>query len=567
MKRKKMFKLRTKFFLILTFVVILITTSMVTVGVLIYKNAIIKRYNEMGYQAATAVSHYFTEDELLSFKKLAIEYQSSDADQTQIDAVIQSNRYQELQALIDSMRESMGANDINICTFDIQLLSNYDAERDAKNQWNPLIYILDSYNNPEYQLNLGNSGPIYPEFCEDIINSYNSGVHANNYFQASGSFGNTTTALLPIVINGKTEVFVAVEIPMETLTKDTASFVLNISLASGIVALILLVIIILFLDRTVVHPIKLLSSETTSFAAKDNIVSDKIGTIKTHDEIQVLSESILKLEKDIIDYIENLTIITAEKERIGTELNVATRIQADMLPRIFPPFPERNEFEIFASMQPAKEVGGDFYDFFFVDSNHLALVMADVSGKGVPAALFMVIAKTLIKNRAQMGDSPAQVLTDVNEQLCEGNEAELFVTVWLAVIDINTGKGIAANAGHEHPVICRKDGKFELVVYRHSPAVATLENIRFREHEFELNPGDRLFVYTDGVPEATDKNNVLYGTDRMLEALNKDLGASSEELLINVKSSVDEFVGNAPQFDDLTMLSFTYLGKESENHV
>ena len=249
-----------------------------------------------------------------------------------------------------------------------------------------------------------------------------------------------------------------------------------------------------------------------------------------------------------------------EKERIGAELNVATQIQADMLPRIFPAFPERKEFDLFASMDPAKEVGGDFYDFFLVDDDHIALVMADVSGKGVPAALFMVIAKTLIKNRAQLGESPAEILKNVNEQLCEGNEAELFVTVWLAIIEISTGKGIAANAGHEHPTICHANGKYELVEYRHSPAVATMEGIRFREHTFELNPGDRIFVYTDGVPEATNVNEELFGNERMLSALNSDPEAAPKQLLHNVRASIDAFVGNAPQFDDITMMAFSYFG-------
>ncbi|MBQ9545359.1 MAG: SpoIIE family protein phosphatase, partial [Clostridia bacterium] len=280
-----------------------------------------------------------------------------------------------------------------------------------------------------------------------------------------------------------------------------------------------------------------------------------------------LCDSVKQMERDINTYITDLTAVTAEKERIGAELNVATQIQADMLPRIFPPFPDRKEFDLFASMHPAKEVGGDFYDFFLVDDDHIALVMADVSGKGVPAALFMVIAKTLIKNRAQLGESPAEVLNSVNEQLCEGNEAELFVTVWLAIIEISTGRGIAANAGHEHPVIRRADGKFELVVYRHSPAVATMEGMRFKEHPFELNPGDRLFVYTDGVPEATNSANELFGPERMLEALNKDPNASSKQLVKNVQAGIDGFVKDAPQFDDITMLSFDYFGAKDGKEI
>ena len=266
------------------------------------------------------------------------------------------------------------------------------------------------------------------------------------------------------------------------------------------------------------------------------------------------------MEDDTLRYISNLTRVTAERERIGTELNVATQIQADMLPRIFPAFPEREEFDIFASMTPAKEVGGDFYDFFLIDDDHLAMVMADVSGKGVPAALFMVIAKTLIKNRALMGGTPAEILDYVNGQLCEGNEAGLFVTVWLAIMEISTGRGMAANAGHEHPAIRRGKGSFELVKYRHSPAVATMEGMHFREHEFQLHPGDALYVYTDGVTEATNANNVLFGEDRVVEALNRNPSAPPREILQTVKDAIDDFVGDAVQFDDITMLGMDYFG-------
>ncbi len=300
-----------------------------------------------------------------------------------------------------------------------------------------------------------------------------------------------------------------------------------------------------------------------------NLITNNTGIVPTNSWFLPLYLTICLIF--VVEYIQIFKSVrlTAEKmqsekekERIGAELNVATQIQADMLPRIFPAFPDRNEFNLYASMTPAKEVGGDFYDFFLIDDDHIGLVMADVSGKGVPAALFMVIAKTLIKNRAQMGGGPAEILKFVNEQLCEGNEAELFVTVWLAIIEISTGKGLAANAGHEHPVICRKGGRFELVEYRHSPAVATMEGIRFREHSFEMFPGDKLFVYTDGVAEATDANDELYGTDRMLDALNSNLEASPQEVLENVHQSIREFVGEAPQFDDITMLCFFYSGPD-----
>ncbi|MBE5825449.1 MAG: serine/threonine-protein phosphatase [Butyrivibrio sp.] len=256
--------------------------------------------------------------------------------------------------------------------------------------------------------------------------------------------------------------------------------------------------------------------------------------------------------------------VTQGRERAvaDRDLTLASAIQENMLPKIFPYRPDREEFDLFATMNTAKEVGGDFYDYFMVDEDHLALVMADVSGKGIPAALFMMVSKTLIKNRVLAGDSPSEALINVNRQLCEGNSAELFVTVWLALLDINTGKGVAVNAGHEHPAIKKADGEYELVIYKHSPAVATLDGIRYKEHEFELKPGDMLFVYTDGVTEATNINNELFGEKRLLEALNSDKDADPQQILANVQKHVDGFVEDADQFDDITMLCLKYNGKK-----
>lgn len=249
-----------------------------------------------------------------------------------------------------------------------------------------------------------------------------------------------------------------------------------------------------------------------------------------------------------------------ETARIGTELSMATDIQASQLPRLFPAFPNRSEFDLYASMTPAKEVGGDFYDFFLIDDNHLGLVMADVSGKGIPAALFMMISRVLIKTHLQNGESPGEALKNVNDQLCDGNDANLFVTVWLAVLEISTGKVVSANAGHEHPAIYRVGKKYELDIYKHSPALAMLENITFKEQSFTLKPGDSIFVYTDGVPEATNIDKELFGTDRMLNVLNENSNLTPEQVLTNVMNGIKRFVGDAEQFDDITMLCLRYQG-------
>ena len=281
---------------------------------------------------------------------------------------------------------------------------------------------------------------------------------------------------------------------------------------------------------------------------------------RTGDEIEVLAESFAKQSARTALYIEQIQRVTAEKERIGAELDMASRIQGSQLPNLFPPFPDRKEFSLYASMDPAKEVGGDFYDFFMIDEDHMGFVIADVSGKGVPAALLMMVSRVLIKSGLQNGKSPAETLASVNNQLCESNDEEFFVTVWLAVLELSTGNGIAANAGHEHPVLRRAGGKYELQVYRHSLAVGVMKDVPFRQHGFHLNPGDSFFVYTDGVPEATDRKSELYGTGRMLEALNRDADAEPDQVLANLTADINRFVDGAEQFDDITMLGFRYRG-------
>ena len=246
-----------------------------------------------------------------------------------------------------------------------------------------------------------------------------------------------------------------------------------------------------------------------------------------------------------------------------TELRTATQIQEGMLPNVFPPYPERKEFELYASMDPAREVGGDFYDFFLVDDDHLCLVMADVSGKGVPAALFMMATKILLANNAKTGKSPAQILTDSNRAICANDREEMFVTVWLGILEISTGRLVAANAGHEYPALRRADGPFELFKDKHGLVIGAMEPAKYKEYEIRLLPGDKLFVYTDGVPEATDAENAMFGTARMLAALNETADGTPEELLKSVRRAVDGFVRGAEQFDDLTMLCLEYKGSET----
>ena len=392
-----------------------------------------------------------------------------------------------------------------------------------------------------------------------------AGQEVEPIIQQDESFGWMMTAMTPVLHeDGTMAGYVMADISMNDVMNTRQTFLIGLlALLAGLTAAFV-VGFLLILRRKVIRPIDLLTQATGAFIQNNEeelaagTAQVNVPQIRTGDEVEQLADAFRKMEEDMLAYIRSFMAVTAEKERIGAELNVATQIQADMLPRIFPAFPARTEFDIYATMDPAKEVGGDFYDFFLVDDDHLAVVVADVSGKGVPAALFMVIAKTLIKNHAQNRETPAEVFTHTNAQLCEGNDAGLFVTAWMAVLEISTGKLTYVNAGHNPPLLQRAGGSYEWLKSRPGFVLAGMEGMRYRENEMELNPGDRLFLYTDGVTEATDANKELYGDDRLQAALDRQGNVPVRQLLTGIKESIDAFVGDAEQFDDITMLGLEY---------
>ena len=294
-------------------------------------------------------------------------------------------------------------------------------------------------------------------------------------------------------------------------------------------------------------------------------VIDNLSTIKSRNEIGQLALDTIDLAKEIDNYTNQIAAITAEKERIGTEMSLASRIQESMLPNDFPAFPDRIDFDIYASMNPAKEVGGDFYDFLMIDDEHLYLAIADVSGKGVPAALFMMAARIVLVNNAMSGKSPAEILQDTNEAICRHNTEEMFITVWLGILDLSTGILTAANAGHEYPIIMQGGGRFEKLKDRHGFVVGGMEDIKYTNYEIQLTPGAKIFVHTDGLTEATNKETEMFGEDRVISSLNADRSLSPEQTLKKVMADVDDFVKDAEQFDDLTMLCLEYRGLEKQD--
>ena len=364
--------------------------------------------------------------------------------------------------------------------------------------------------------------------------------------------------------DGQVKGILCVQRQMDILTGVRNTFLNKVALA--LIGLMLLVIIgqSVYLHRVLLRPLNLITEEAARFSAENKAAEHKLQeSIRNRDEIGKLAASVDRMEEQIETYIADITQITAERERISTELSLATRIQAAFIPHLFPPFPDRPEFALYATMDPAKEVGGDFYDFFLIDEDHLGLVMADVSGKGVPAALFMMASKIILQSCAMLGQGPAAILTKTNEAICSNNQEGMFVTVWLGILEISTGKLRAANAGHEYPVLKPADGDFALLKDKHGFVIGGMSGVRYREYELQLTPGVKLFVYTDGVPEASNARNELFGTERMLSALNERADGTPEDILATVRRAVDGFVQEAEQFDDLTMLCLEYKGPQA----
>jgi serine phosphatase RsbU (regulator of sigma subunit) len=338
-------------------------------------------------------------------------------------------------------------------------------------------------------------------------------------------------------------------IPLEEVYEDRDINILETAYADILLISSLYILISFLVEQLVVNNLAKIN-ESLNKITHGNL--NEVVNVRTSVEFASLSDDINETVAALKGYI------SAAKKKMEEELEFAYTIQDSALPKNFH-FP-RNDFEIYAMMDPAKEIGGDFYDFFFIDQNKLVLVIADVSGKGIPAALFMMRSKTTIRGLAEEGKSPSEILEKANNTLCEGNDAEMFVTVWIGIIDLETGLMQCANAGHEYPTIKKAGADFELFKDKHSLPLAAMPDTRIKEYELQMKPGDRLFVYTDGVPEAINEQTEEYGNDRMLNALNRDKDKPMEEILPNVRQDISDFVGEEEQFDDITMLGFTYRG-------
>ena len=460
-------------------------------------------------------------------------------------------QYQTTLAVLDNFLEASDVTDL--------YLGMYSEEPSA------LIYIAD----PRADIgDIGSPGEwesVPEREAEKFLNWDGTGTLYD--ISRTEKYGWMCTAGVPIRNEkGEPIAYVLADVTLTEVAEGMKSFLIQYVIAMFITMNLYAVLLSLHMKKNLVKPIRAITN-----AAQDYVRARQAGeattdhfsmlNIRTGDEIENLSYVMADMERDLTVYMDNLTSITAEKERINTELDLARRIQADMLPNIFPAFPDRKDFDIYASMKPAKEVGGDFYDFFLLDDSHLALVMADVSGKGVPAALFMMISKILVQNYVMSGMSPGKVLEVLNEQICENNREEMFITIWLGVLNLETGILTACSAGHEYPILKDPDGDFKMIKDQHSFVVGGFAGQKYREYTLQMDQGSKLFLYTDGVPEATNIREELFGMERTLRALNDAKEEAPDAIIRRVDRSVEYFVGEASPFDDMTMMCIEYKAK------
>ncbi len=550
--KKPYYKLRFQFIFGFILLGILICTTSASIGYFQFKNSIEQKYNDTAYDVAAVAASYLEQKNLKLYYDIAknISYHQPE---DRLSTILQTKEYQKICVQFESLKEKMHANDIFLVYVNKENLLSYAG---TKENWYPLTYIIDSFTNNEEKFVLGTQGAINPSFIDEAYQIITTGKQSKNYFISRSFHGYNTSALLPIPIEGE-YLILGVEISMLWIEQAIQEYIISAICTSVGVILIFIILYMLYFYVQAFRPLKIITEEVQCFTQDGHVKSNQLNRITINNEIGYLAQSIVKMQEDIRIYIHDLTIATKERERIDADFAIAAHIQASLLPNI-ELLPQKEEYKISAFMKPAKAVGGDFYDFFFVDDTHLAVVIADVSGKGVPAALFMVMGKTLIREQSKGCLDLARVFTKVNYLLNESNQEGLFITAFEGILDLMTGQFVYVNAGHEPPFLLKKNKEFELYPIASDFVLAGMEDTEYEMGFFKFEDGDILFEYTDGVTEATNNKNELYGTNRLRESLNQLNTTEPAEIIKQVKRNIDEFVGDAPQFDDITMICLKY---------
>ena len=536
------------------------------VGLYIYAGNLFDKFVSDTFEltgTARQVSMNFAEPESLAaevvriYRGLSEEERSgtgSDAYHDCFGKITESGDYQTLYKVLHDFSV---LNDVDDVYFAV-----YDRDTSA------LIYIVDPDTRNRYIKGPGDWENVDNKELNIFLGWDGTGIPHYSYIGGQDPWVCTVGVPVGDESNG-TRGYILADFTLNEMTHDMLAFLIRYIFATIAVTAFMGFIITRLMERTTVRPINAIAKAAQSYVEDRRSGNTRMEhfsslPIRTGDEVEHLNRVMAQMEKDLSVYMEDLTRVTKKEERVRTELDMASKTQKGALPDIFPAFPDRQEFDLYASMEPAKEIGGDFYDFFLIDDDHLCLVIADVSGKGVPAALFMMASKIILADNAIMGKSPSEILYDANNAICKNNKLEMFVTVWVGILEVSTGKLSAANAGHEYPALKRGDGGFSVFKDRHGFVLGGMEGMKYKEYEIQLSPGDKLFVYTDGVPEANDPDGNMFEVKRMIDALNEDPDASPAQILGAVRGEISKFVREAEQFDDLTMLCLEYKGAKKD---
>ena len=536
------------------------------VGLYIYAGNLFDKFVSDTFEltgTARQVSMNFAEPESLAaevvriYRGLSEEERSgtgSDAYHDCFGKITESGDYQTLYKVLHDFSVLNDVDDVYYAV--------YDRDTSA------LIYIVDPDTRNRYIKGPGDWEKVDNKELNIFLGWDGTGIPHYSYIGGQDPWVCTVGVPVGDESNG-TRGYILADFTLNEMTHDMLAFLIRYIFATIAVTAFMGFIITRLMERTTVRPINAIAKAAQSYVEDRRSGNTRMEhfsslPIRTGDEVEHLNRVMAQMEKDLSVYMEDLTRVTKKEERVRTELDMASKIQKGALPDIFPAFPDRQEFDLCASMEPAKEIGGDFYDFFLIDDDHLCLVIADVSGKGVPAALFMMASKIILADNAIMGKSPSEILYDANNAICKNNKLEMFVTVWVGILEISTGKLSAANAGHEYPALKRGDGGFSVFKDRHGFVLGGMEGMKYKEYEIQLSPGDKLFVYTDGVPEANDPDGNMFEVKRMIDALNEDPDASPAQILGAVRGQINIFVREAEQFDDLTMLCLEYKGANKD---
>lgn len=573
-QEQKFRSLNARMFRTVVVLAVSIGIAAVAFGFQLYNNSVQREFMNEACQIARMTSYVVRQrqNDFQEIKNniLSIYEKADPSDDERLDPAyfaefdsIKSPEYNELVTALVSTETRYGARCVYIGAYDIEkhrAIYLIDADRDETTYRNPGSFdALGPEDQAEYDAYINGYKPKY----SDNIFGTDEVFHA--YITNDPEYGHNCTGASTLYKDDRYYIIAYADLDMREAVRANRLFIIQFLVLLLTATFMIAGVINKRIKRLVIEPLQQLTEAANNYSRdrKDDRFSanhfDKLD-IRTGDELENLSLTMKDMESDINAYIQDLTNVTAEKERINTELDVARDIQNGMIPHTFPAYPDRSEFALYASMEPAKEVGGDFYDFFLIDEDHLALLIADVTGKGVPAALFMMSSKTLLQMAImKYPSSPSEVLKKVNEEICESNPADMFVTVWLGILEISSGIMKCANGGHEYPMIRREGGAFELFKDSHGTVLGCFPDSEYPEYEIKLNAGDVIFQYTDGATDTINTKEEFFGTDRLVEALNRNPDNIPQEIITEVKYTLEEYSEGASQFDDLTMICLQYL--------